>query len=117
MDAAGFGQAALFGMSEGGPQVIVFAAKRPERTRALILTGTIPNWGLAGWDDMDRDPAELRARVLAELGEDYTPSTEQIARVQGIGRAVRSGWGAVPQPASACRQCPVDYASSPCLSG
>ena len=42
---------------------------------------------------MDRDPAELRARVLAELGEDYAPSTEQIARVQGIGRAVRWAWG------------------------
>jgi len=34
-----------------------------------------------------------RARVLAELGDDYTPSTEQLARVQEYGRAVRSGWG------------------------
>ena len=42
---------------------------------------------------MDRDPAEVRARVRAELGEDYTPSTEQIARVQGFGRAIRSAWG------------------------
>jgi hypothetical protein len=42
---------------------------------------------------MDRDPAEVRARVLAELGEDYTPSTEQLARVQEYSRAVRSGWG------------------------
>ena len=42
---------------------------------------------------MDRDPAELRARSLAELGEDYTPSTEQLARLQESGRAVRSAWG------------------------
>ena len=42
---------------------------------------------------MDRDPAELRARDLAELGEDYTPSTEQFAQMQEIGRAVRSAWG------------------------
>jgi hypothetical protein len=28
-----------------------------------------------------------------ELGEDYTPSTEQIARSQALGRAVRSAWG------------------------
>ena len=42
---------------------------------------------------MDRDPAELRARFLPELGEDYTPSIEQIARFQEIGRAVRSAWG------------------------
>ena len=40
MDAVGFGKAAIFGMSEGGPAAIVFAAKRPERTRALILAGT-----------------------------------------------------------------------------
>ena len=40
MDAVGFGKAAVFGMSEGGPAAIVFAATRPERTRALILYGT-----------------------------------------------------------------------------
>ena len=72
---------------------MMFAATRPERVRALILSGTIPYWGFAGWDDMDRDPAELRARFLAELGEDYTPSIEQLARFQEAGRAVRSGWG------------------------
>ena len=37
MDAVGFGKAVIFGMSEGGPAAIVFAATRPERTRALIL--------------------------------------------------------------------------------
>ena len=84
MDAVGFGKAVVFGMSEGGPAAMVFAATRPERTRALILYGTYAFAGFAGWDDMDRDPAEVRARVLAELGEDYTPSTEQIARCAGI---------------------------------
>ena len=93
MDAVGFEKAVVFGMSDGGFASIVFAATRPERTRALILNGTDPYWGFAGWDDMDRDPAEVRARVLAELGEDYTPSTEQLARVQEYGRAVRSAWG------------------------
>ena len=93
MDAVGFGKAVLFGLSEGGPAAIVFAATRPERTRALILTGTFAFSGFAGWDDIDRDPAELRARVVPELGEDYTPSTEQIARLQELGRAVRSAWG------------------------
>jgi class 3 adenylate cyclase len=72
---------------------MVFAAKRPERTRALILYGTFSFSGFAGWDDIDRDPAELRARFLPELGEDYTPSAEQIARFQEFGRAVRSAWG------------------------
>ena len=40
MDAAGFGQAALLALLEGGPAAIVFAATRPERTRALILAST-----------------------------------------------------------------------------
>jgi pimeloyl-ACP methyl ester carboxylesterase len=93
MDAAGFGKAVLFGMSEGGPAAMVFAATRPERTRALILGDTFACWGFAGWDDVDRDPAELRARLLPELGEDYTPSTEQLARLQEFGRAGRSAWG------------------------
>ena len=93
MDAVGFRKAVLFGVSEGGPAAIVFAATRPERTRALVLTGTYSYVGFTGWDDVDRDPAELRARNLAELGEDYTPSTEQFARWQVFGRAARSEWG------------------------
>jgi pimeloyl-ACP methyl ester carboxylesterase len=93
MDAVGFGKAVLFGMSEGGPAAIVFAATRPQRTRALILAGTFAFTG-GGWgDDIEGDPAELRARWLSELGEDYTPSTEQLARWRELGRAAGSGWG------------------------
>jgi pimeloyl-ACP methyl ester carboxylesterase len=93
MDTVGFGNAVLFGMSEGGPQAIVFAAKRPERTRALILRGPYSFFHSTGRDDLDRDPAELRARVLPEFGEKYTPSTEQLARLQEFGRAVLSAGG------------------------
>jgi class 3 adenylate cyclase len=93
MDAAGFGQAVLFGSGEGGPGAIIFAATRPERTRALVLAGTTAYHVVTGWDDIDRDPAEMRARRLPELGEHYTPTTEQIARAQEFGRAVRSAWG------------------------
>jgi class 3 adenylate cyclase len=93
MDAVGFRKAALFGFAEGGPASMVFAATRPERTRALILNGTTAYHGVTGWDDIDRDPAELRAGLLTELGEHYTPSVEQIARAQELGRAIRSGWG------------------------
>jgi class 3 adenylate cyclase len=46
---------------------------------------------------LDRDPAEVRARSLAELDEKldekYVWSTEQAARAQEVGRAVRSAWG------------------------
>jgi class 3 adenylate cyclase len=92
MDAVGFGKAALFALGDGGPAAIVFATTRPERTRALILAGTGP-FNPTGWDDIDRDPAELRARLLPELGEHYTPTTEQIARSHELVRAVRSAWG------------------------
>jgi pimeloyl-ACP methyl ester carboxylesterase len=93
MDAAGFGKAVLFAMSEGGPQAIVFAARRPERTRALIIYGSFAALPGASWDDLDRDPAELRARLLAELGEKYTPSTKQIASYQEFVRGALSAWG------------------------
>ncbi len=92
MDAVGFGKAAIFALSEGGPAAMVFAAKRPDRTRALILHGTF-SFFAGGWDDIDRDPAEVRARALPEFGEDSVPSTEQITHLQEIGRAVRSAWG------------------------
>jgi pimeloyl-ACP methyl ester carboxylesterase len=92
MDAAGFGNAVVFGLSEGGPATILFAATRPERTRALILTGTYAYTGLS-WDDLELNVAEVRARLVPELGADYTPSTEQLARWQEVGRAARSAWG------------------------
>jgi class 3 adenylate cyclase len=92
MDAVGFGKAVLFAAGESGPGAIVFAATRPERTRALVLSGTFSAME-AGWDDIDRDPDELRAQARAELGEDYMPSTEQITRMQEFARAVRSAWG------------------------
>ena len=93
MDAVGFERAVLFGGSESGPASIFFAATRPERTRALILTGTFSYFGFDGWDDLDRDPAELRARLVPELGDDYTPSTEQLDRWQTWCRAAGSAWG------------------------
>src|SRR3954468_2918742 len=39
MDAAGSKQAAILGISEGGPMAAMFAATYPERTRALVLYG------------------------------------------------------------------------------
>jgi class 3 adenylate cyclase len=40
MDAAGMEQAALLGVSEGGPLSALFAATYPERCRALVLYGS-----------------------------------------------------------------------------
>ena len=93
MDAVGFTKAAVWGMSEGGPAACIFAATRPERTQALLLYSTFAYLWFNGWEDIDRDPAELRARALAELGERYTPSAEQLSYLQQMGRAIRSDWG------------------------
>jgi pimeloyl-ACP methyl ester carboxylesterase/class 3 adenylate cyclase len=92
MDTVGFTQAVISGLSDGGPACMMFAATRPERVRALILCGTYA-FNPGEWDDMNRDPAELRARYLSEVGEDYTPSIEQLASWLEACRAVRFGWG------------------------
>jgi pimeloyl-ACP methyl ester carboxylesterase len=41
MDAAGSEQAALFGISEGGPMSALFAATHPDRVNALLLYGAM----------------------------------------------------------------------------
>jgi class 3 adenylate cyclase len=41
MDAAGSERAALFGVSEGGPMSVLFAATHPERATALVLHGAM----------------------------------------------------------------------------
>ena len=47
MDAAGSTRAALFGICEGGPMALLFAATYPERTAALVLYGTYARFS---WD-------------------------------------------------------------------
>jgi pimeloyl-ACP methyl ester carboxylesterase len=42
MDAAGSSRAALFGVSEGAPMSLLFAATYPERTAALVLRSAFP---------------------------------------------------------------------------
>jgi len=41
MDAVDSERAILFGYSEGGPMCLLFATTYPERTRALILFGSM----------------------------------------------------------------------------
>src|ERR1700739_1710683 len=93
MDAVGLRKAVLCGISEGGPAAMVFAATRPERVEALILVDTFSYMGFDVWEDVERDPADLRARMLADLGEKYTPLTEQISRIEEFVLAVRSACG------------------------
>jgi pimeloyl-ACP methyl ester carboxylesterase len=44
MDAAGVERAALYGISEGGPASVLFAATYPDRTSALVLYGSTPRF-------------------------------------------------------------------------
>ncbi|MEE4022899.1 adenylate/guanylate cyclase domain-containing protein [Gordonia sp. PKS22-38] len=93
MDAAGFTDAALFGMSEGGAQSILFAARRPERVRALILFGSFAFLAGADWNALEGDPTQLQARQRSELGEAYTPPIEKIIGLQEFARAAKNAWG------------------------
>ena len=62
MDAVGSERAALFGISEGGPMSLLFAATYPERTIALVIYGSYARrsqapdhpWGFteAQWDTL-----------------------------------------------------------------
>jgi class 3 adenylate cyclase len=63
MDATGSERAALFGISEGGPMSVLFAATYPERVSAMVLYGSIARgawapdypWGARrderGWEE------------------------------------------------------------------
>jgi class 3 adenylate cyclase len=92
MDAAGFESAALMGLSEGGPASIFFAASRPDRVKALILTGTFAYAGIT-FEDVDRGPQAITDRVRAGVGDAYAPSVEQVARLLSMFKAGLSNWG------------------------
>ncbi len=53
LDAVGSERAALFGISEGGPASLLFAATYPQRTAALVIYGSFAR-GTPGEDEQDR---------------------------------------------------------------
>ena len=71
MDAAGSERATLFGISEGGPMCLLFAATYPERTSGLILYGTlvrgIAAGDLPGWRTED-EIASFLDQIEAQWG-------------------------------------------------
>src|SRR3954452_1071351 len=83
MDAAGSERAALFGVSEGGPMSIMFAAIHPERATALVLHGAMartteaPDYPWASPADALRESA---AEFIApNWGQDATGMLELFA--------------------------------------
>jgi pimeloyl-ACP methyl ester carboxylesterase len=70
LDAIGSKQAALFGVSEGGPMALLYAATYPQRTSALVLYGSYakrsrsPDYPF-GWDEPEW------ARVLDDIEQNW----------------------------------------------
>ena len=70
LDAAGSERAALFGISEGGPLSILYAASFPERVTHLVLYGTYARITWA--DDYPEGlPSELLDRFLEQIGTEW----------------------------------------------
>src|SRR4051794_2807945 len=69
MDAAGVEQAALFGISEGGPASILFAATYPNRTTALVLYGSTPRFRTD--DDISWGATDEQMQVLLDQISDH----------------------------------------------
>src|ERR1700761_1562296 len=93
LDAAGSEQAALFGVSEGGPLSILFTATHPQRVSALVTYGAAPRmawapdytWGIR--PELYNDTAKEAVRdgwgdgVLLEL---FAPSCADDERMREV---------------------------------
>ncbi len=67
MDAVGWQRAAIWGISEGGPMAMMFAATYPDRTLALLLYGTFARFSRS--DDYPCGyPSEVNAQWVSALG-------------------------------------------------
>jgi len=103
MDAAGIEQAALLGMSEGGPMCALFAATHPERCSGLVIYGSYANAHNPGM--LDPETADVVVEELLDVWDDAggllylwapTAAENEQAR-EAFGRYLRSG----ASPASA----------------
>jgi pimeloyl-ACP methyl ester carboxylesterase len=78
MDAAEVETAALFGISEGGPASILFAATYPNRTAALVLYGSTPRFRTdedISWGATDAEMQVLLDQISERWGEGALLST------------------------------------------
>jgi pimeloyl-ACP methyl ester carboxylesterase len=98
LDAVGAQRVALFGLSEGAPLSILFAATHPDRTVALVLFGsaaTMPLGRSVPWDDILDHWGEGRALdpfapslVLGRLGRRLASTFERAAASPAMARAL-----------------------------
>ncbi|MEO5882303.1 MAG: alpha/beta hydrolase [Caldimonas sp.] len=98
LDAVGWEQAAIWGISEGGPMAMMFAATYPARTRALLLYGTFARFSRAE-DYPYGYPASVNALWVphlnttwgtGELSRRFAPSlTEDKTSIRALARLER----------------------------
>jgi pimeloyl-ACP methyl ester carboxylesterase len=101
MDAAGSERAALYGLSEGGPLSILFAATYPARVRALVLNGTMARSTEAPDYPEGADQRavfdQLRGIIDTAWGQGRT--FEFFAPKYGASEELRRAWGRVERMA------------------
>jgi class 3 adenylate cyclase len=103
MDAAGMEQAALLGISEGGPLAALFAATYPDRCRALVLCGAFARF--TSWFPTEEALQQFLGYIDRAWGSGaslpfFAPSlANDQAALQWMGRFERLG--ASPAAASA----------------
>ena len=94
MDAAGSERAALFGVSEGGPMCLMFAATYPERTSALALYGTFARLARAP-DYPIGAPSDATERFLKRVEAEWgtgSISAELFAPSHASDASFRQSW-------------------------
>ena len=104
LDAVGSRQAALLGVSEGGPLCALYATTYPERTRALVMIGTYakrrwaPDYPWAPTDEQGERFLEEIQRTLGRAGRPRGARAERrrTTRRSATGGAPTCAWAPAP---------------------
>jgi pimeloyl-ACP methyl ester carboxylesterase len=95
LDAVGSERATMFGLSEGGPLSVLFAATYPERTSGLILYGaevkeeTTDDWP---WGEATREEFEDSMSTLVERWNDGSNFTKYFMPSAGEDERLSDWW-------------------------
>ena len=95
LDAVGSGRASLFGLSEGAPLSVLFAATYPERTAALVLYGaevkeeTTNDWP---WGEATREEFEESMKGVSERWNDGSSFTKYFMPSAGEDERLADWW-------------------------
>jgi class 3 adenylate cyclase/pimeloyl-ACP methyl ester carboxylesterase len=106
LDAVGVKRVVLWGLTDGGPLAIAFAAQHPERISGLILAGTTPrlaNWGDFQWginpallESFIRLDAVDQGEAVAQLTRTRSDRLEETGAVSEVIRRVpRAAWSQI----------------------